>query len=295
DVLEVVKWFNNHGKALDRLCTQQMMIFTVVLRLLLPVMTCWTIHYCCLWQVKKLERSFTACVVMHEEVLKFCAGRKEEQIAAAEFVFAMCNQPSSWINIGRIDQHLEPLAIAVNVLQAPDCRRDTVLLTLANLFRIFSNLGLEDTIVKKTIAYDSSGIFNPYLCARCFKRDVLPANKMLHLVQHAFQRLLGQDATGDMNVLNVFLTCLGNTTMKLAIFPATQSDFIPQKKTVDLIWIWRQLEGKSCTGRSGFINLAIRILSILPNSVGAERVFSVFGLTHTKHCNSLKLQKVHDT
>jgi hypothetical protein len=72
------------------------------------------------------------------------------------------------------------------------------------------------------------------------------------------------------------------------------ADFIPQKKTVDLVWIWKQLEGESCTGRSGFIKLAIRILAILPNSAGAERVFSVFGLTHTKHRNRLEPQKVHD-
>jgi hypothetical protein len=46
DALEVVKWFNNHGKALDLLRAQQSMIFAAVLRPLLPVVTRWTIHYC---------------------------------------------------------------------------------------------------------------------------------------------------------------------------------------------------------------------------------------------------------
>ncbi|KAJ7484268.1 ribonuclease H-like domain-containing protein, partial [Mycena latifolia] len=306
DVLEVVKWFNNHGKALDLLRVQQMLIFTVVLRLLLPVVTRWTIHYCCLRRVKKLERSFRACVVTHEEVLKFCAGRKEEQIAAAEFVIATCNRPSFWINIGRIVQHLEPLAIAANVLQAPDCRLDTVLLTLANLLeRRWGKTDQELMIL--------GVFFNPYLRARCFKRDVLPANKIFHLVRRAFQRLLGQDATGDMNFLNVFREYydeagdFSSDSMWLdghaafykqaassSLFLLLSADFIPQKKTVDLVWIWRQLKGESCTGRSGFIKLAIRILSILPNSAGAEHVFSMFGLTHTKHRNRLEPQKVHD-
>ncbi|KAJ7454143.1 ribonuclease H-like domain-containing protein [Mycena latifolia] len=289
DALEVVKWFNNYGKALDLLRAQQMLIFTVVLRLLLPVVTRWTIHYCCLQRAKKLERSFRACVVTHEEVLKFCAGRKEEQIAAAEFVIATCNRPSFWINIGRIIQHLELLAIAANVLQAPDCRLDTVLLTLANLFRIFSNLNQELMIL--------AVFFNPYLRAPCFKYDVLPANKIFHLVRHAFQRLLGQDATGDMNFLNAFREYYDRQGWRFShssLFLLLSADFIPQKKTVNLVWIWRQLEGESCTGRSGFIKLVIRILSILPNSAGAERVFSVFGLTHTKHHNRLEPQKVHD-
>ncbi|KAJ7690886.1 hypothetical protein B0H17DRAFT_1134153 [Mycena rosella] len=34
--------------------------------------------------------------------------------------------------------------------------------------------------------------------------------------------------------------------------------------------------------------------SILPNSAGPERAFSVFGLTHTRHRNRLEPQKVHD-
>jgi hypothetical protein len=95
-----------------------------------------------------------------------------------------------------IVKHLEPLAIAANVLQAPDCRLDTVLLTLANLFRIFHNLDIEDAIVKKTMHASLERrwgktdqelmilavFFNPYLRAHCFKRDVLPANKIFHLV-----------------------------------------------------------------------------------------------------------------
>jgi hypothetical protein len=52
--LEVVKWFNGHGKALDLLRAQQMLIFLSILRLMLPAVTRWTIHYCCLRQIKKV-------------------------------------------------------------------------------------------------------------------------------------------------------------------------------------------------------------------------------------------------
>ncbi|KAJ7874609.1 ribonuclease H-like domain-containing protein, partial [Mycena leptocephala] len=136
--LEVVKWFNGHGKALDLLHAQQMLLFLSILRLILPAVTRWTIHYCCLRRIKKVERAIRACVVTHGETLRLCAGNKPEQIAAAEHIIDTCNRNSFWKNIGRIVNHLEPLAIASNILQSPNCRLDTVLLTLANLFRIFN-------------------------------------------------------------------------------------------------------------------------------------------------------------
>ncbi|KAJ7622690.1 hypothetical protein B0H17DRAFT_1151614 [Mycena rosella] len=51
--------------------------------------------------------------------------------------------------------------------------------------------------------------------------------------------------------------------------------------------------GPGLTGRGGFIKLAIRILSMVPNSAGPERVFSIYGITHTKHRNRLNPLKVH--
>jgi hypothetical protein len=50
-----------------------------------------------------------------------------------------------------IANHLEPSAIAFNILQAPYCRLDMVLLTLGNLYRIFQNLPALDRQVTTTI------------------------------------------------------------------------------------------------------------------------------------------------
>ncbi|KAJ7770862.1 hypothetical protein DFH07DRAFT_735223 [Mycena maculata] len=100
-VLEVVKWFNNHGKALDLLRAQQKIIFLVVLHLILPVITRWTAHYCSLQCLKKVERAIWACVVTHEDTLRVCAGRKPEQIAAAEVIIETCKQNGFWKNITR--------------------------------------------------------------------------------------------------------------------------------------------------------------------------------------------------
>ncbi|KAJ7135463.1 ribonuclease H-like domain-containing protein [Mycena crocata] len=297
----VVKWFNNHGKALDLLRAQQMAILLVVLALILPDITRWTVHYCCLRRVKKLERPIRACVIMHEEILRVCAGTKDEQILAAEEVIRICKRDSFWTNIARVANHLEPLAIASNILQSPHCRLDTVLLTLANLFRMFNNLAVSDVIVKRALHASLEqrwgktdqqlmilGVFfNPYLRARCFNRDALSPNA----------RLLGQTAAGDIEFLNTFCAYYdetGDFSAESMWLDGYAQSYKEAKQPIDLVCIWKQFAGTTQTGRSGFIHLAIRILSILPNSAGPERVFSVFGITHTKHRNRLEPQKVHD-
>ena len=50
------------------------------------------------------------------------------------------------IFLKRTCSHLEPLAIAANITQASNTRLYHVLTTLGNLYRIFSNLGLEDDV-----------------------------------------------------------------------------------------------------------------------------------------------------
>jgi hypothetical protein len=67
-----------------------------------------------------------------------------------------------------------------------------------------------------------------------------------------------------------------------------------QNQSVDVTAIWKRMDsGPELTGRGGFAKLAIRILSIVPNSAGPERIFSTYGITHTKHRNRLNPQKVH--
>jgi len=47
------------------------------------------------------------------------------------------------------------------------------------------------------------------------------------------------------------------------------------------------------TGRNSLVKLAMRIFAIVANSAGCERVFSEFGITHTKRRNKLNPKKVH--
>ncbi|KIK95260.1 hypothetical protein PAXRUDRAFT_73735, partial [Paxillus rubicundulus Ve08.2h10] len=46
-------------------------------------------------------------------------------------------------------------------------------------------------------------------------------------------------------------------------------------------------------GISGLIHLALALLSVTPNSVATEHIFSQFGIIHSCLCNCLSSEKVH--
>lgn len=68
------------------------------------------------------------------------------------------------------------------------------------------------------------------------------------------------------------------------------------KHDIDVIMVWKgQTRQTSSRGSGALVALAIRILSIVPNSASTECLFSAFGTTHTKRRNRLSPQKVHLT
>lgn len=58
--------------------------------------------------------------------------------------------------------------------------------------------------------------------------------------------------------------------------------------------IWSRLDKDVDHGRNAIVKLAIHIFSVVANSAGCERVFSNFGVTHTKRRNKLDPKKVHN-
>jgi hypothetical protein len=64
---------------------------------------------------------------------------------------------------------------------------------------------------------------------------------------------------------------------------------------VDLVEVWHGIDNGKTSGRNSLVKFAIHMLSIVVNSAGCERVFSRFGITHTKHRSRLSLEKVQKT
>ncbi|KAJ7495202.1 ribonuclease H-like domain-containing protein [Mycena latifolia] len=288
--IEVIKWFNHHGTALDLLRAQQQMSFGHFLALILPIITRWVSQYCSLRRLKKLERAIRACVITQEQTLRLCAGRKQEQIDAAERVIGIVKDDGFWRNIERIASNLEPLAIASNLLQAPTCRLDTVLLCLGNLYRLF-DANQDDVLMILAV------FFNPYIRSRAFSPRALPPMTIYHLLRRAYTRFYGLDASTDIEFMTTFHSYCDNAdyfSSESMWLNGFRTMYETANKPVDVIAIWRRMDtGPVLTGRGGFVKLAIRILSMVPNSAGPERAFSIFGITHTKHRNRLDPMKVH--
>jgi hypothetical protein len=117
--------------------------------------------------------------------------------------------------VPRVKTILEPLAIAANITQAPHTRLDHVLLTLGNLFRIYSNPELDNTIrnailaslEKRWKAADQDvfivAIFlNPYIRGRCFNRAAITEANLYNIIARVFERIFLQKA--DINMLKAF-------------------------------------------------------------------------------------------
>jgi hypothetical protein len=100
--LEVVKWFNNHGAALELLCQEQILTFSGNFwALILPVITRWTAHYLAVTRLFKLKQPLQLCWTRNEDRLIVCAGAKEELKEKAWQIQGIVSDQSFWYRLGR--------------------------------------------------------------------------------------------------------------------------------------------------------------------------------------------------
>lgn len=100
--LDVVKWFNNHGTALELLRQEQVLTFEgLSWALILPVITRWTAHYLALSRVLKVKQPLQICWTRNEDKLITCAGTKEELQQKARQIRDIVRDEGFWYRIGR--------------------------------------------------------------------------------------------------------------------------------------------------------------------------------------------------
>lgn len=66
-----------------------------------------------------------------------------------------------------------------------------------------------------------------------------------------------------------------------------------QKAPLDLQLIWARVDSGEVEGRNGLVKLAIHIFTVVANSAGCERVFSSFGISHSKLRNKIDSKRGH--
>ncbi|GLB45662.1 hypothetical protein LshimejAT787_2500540 [Lyophyllum shimeji] len=87
--IEVIKWFNNHSRALGKLKDVQRQKFQKVWCLILPVLTRWTSHYLAIRRLLELEIAFKQLLLDDKDDVLLCAGDKREAKDKAEEVIGI--------------------------------------------------------------------------------------------------------------------------------------------------------------------------------------------------------------
>ncbi|TEB37768.1 hypothetical protein FA13DRAFT_1867560, partial [Coprinellus micaceus] len=217
-----------------------------------------------------------------------------------------------------ITEHLEPLAIASNIFQAPTCRLDHVLLTLGSIFSFFQNLpdepgneAVKDAMEKsierqwgKTHQelFILATFFNPYIRSRFFNADYLSLMVLFHITKRAVRKLTGQSLANEPAFFVAFRDYYNSTgmfspaSMWLTGFQNMFSQPDQETNTVNILQVWETFRSQNPGwGHGAFIALVVWLHSMVPNSASTESLFSMFGTTHTKRRNRLSPQKVHNS
>ncbi|KIM61543.1 hypothetical protein SCLCIDRAFT_70236, partial [Scleroderma citrinum Foug A] len=220
--------------------------------------------------------------------------------------------------VNRVKRHLEPLAIAANATQSNCARLDVVLVTLVILYHKFCDSTLDPSIcdaARKSLEkrwkkadqdiFLLAVILNPYLRVSCFSERSPYRNfsNVWRLCQKVFLRLYATEPNLEFrSTLQEYVSEIGGwSALDMGLDQYTEQAK-REDQNVNLIHIWWNMDQiriglhdmRSLTnnGRSGFIRLAIHILSIVPNSAATERLFSQFGIIHLKLRNRLSVEKV---
>ncbi|GJE84312.1 hypothetical protein PsYK624_003880 [Phanerochaete sordida] len=314
--VEIVKWFNAHGAALD-LHREAQKIHDPLhdpLALLLPVITRWTAHFQSVSRLLRLSIPTRSCSVTRRDKLLTSAGRTAEAKGKAQEVLRIVDDPDFWVRLTRVKTYLEPLAIAANVTQASHTRLDHVLITLGKLFHAFSDPKIDPAVSAKVHGsmerrwsradqdlYILAVFFNPYIRSSCFATEYLPSATLIDIAHRAFKRFFGcEPDAGFRSALVDYIRRRAEFTDQGMGLEGARAEAECNGDDIDVVSIWELMDKSNdatqvSRGRNGVVRLAVRILSAIVNAGGCERTFSAFGVIHTKLRNHLAPDKVHKT
>ncbi|KAI0308727.1 ribonuclease H-like domain-containing protein, partial [Amylostereum chailletii] len=312
EALEVVKWFNNHGRALGILQEYEVTYIGKALCLILPVITRWTSYYLSVRRLLELENMIICAVCDREAELVASVGSKKALQDKAKKIMATLCFLSSVLSFlthrmhTRIRQHLEPLAVAANIIQGDNARLDVVLVAILSLYSEFSQAGDRGAPILKSISKRWSDtdqevfllalILNPYIRQTAFKAGSTFASNSTcwMLFRRVYKRMLQRDPPkGTRKVFIDYLCQAGwfsDTAMDLSGWEE-EAETAP----INLLSIWHDLDNKTdpfVDPVNAVVTIALRTLSIVPNSAAIERLFSGIGSIHSKLRNRLDAERV---
>ena len=97
--LNVIKWMNNHSRALGLFRQEQLCTYQKTLALILSVITQWTAHYLSLRRLLTVEKALKAAWIKHSDTMIASVGSKSDDIAKARAVQKVIEDPEFWYHI----------------------------------------------------------------------------------------------------------------------------------------------------------------------------------------------------
>ncbi|KAJ3824934.1 ribonuclease H-like domain-containing protein [Lentinula raphanica] len=279
------------------------------------VLTRWTAHYLAFVRLielreKLLELVYRDAAQPDEKKRIMKTGNAQAQKKAVEMISLIKNE-AFWEALSSIVTHLEPLAIAANVIQAAHCRLDQVLLTFGYLFYFYSTMRVNDTRGRDAIissiearwkkcdqeVFIAAVILNPIYRNQAFSS--IPAFNNAG-IQDLMVRLWNRIFPDERIILDEFSNHLDDYLYGQGTFVNLQNridlelgNAMSNHRSPDPAQIFKGFTYPGMPGTQ-FIRLALRILGISANSASCERLFSVFGNTLTKLRNRLGVQTLTD-
>ncbi|KAB5588959.1 HAT family dimerization protein [Ceratobasidium theobromae] len=306
---KIIKWFNNHSFALGMLRQCQEIEYGRTFALIAAVLTRWTTHYCSVARLLEVVNALIICVMRHEATLLESAGpaNSEGQKAAKE-VFAFVKDLKFWEGVTRMKTLLQPLAVAANITQASDTRLDHVVVTMGNLYDIFSKEEIPEharTVILESLekrwaksdqdAFIAAIYFNPFYKHHLFNPEELALRPLglYSMLKRLFARVFPDEILHLGNFLNsneLYASGKGVFSDEHMYLQELQEQSGTDNAHITLLHIWGNLAAAGPkSGVQQFAQLAECILSIVPNSAGCERLFSQMGIAHTKLRNRLTM------
>lgn len=95
----VVKWFNNHSRALGLLQKEQKARNDKVRALIIPCATRWTSHYLSAKRLAELRVIFQTCALTQQQELLEAAGKKPAQKETATEILEIIRDYAFWDNL----------------------------------------------------------------------------------------------------------------------------------------------------------------------------------------------------
>lgn len=99
NALLVVKWMNNHSRALGIFRREQQQTYNKVLSLILPVITRWTAHFLSLHRLLEVEVPMKASWMKYSQEMIQCAGPKADVQQKARDIQAIIEDPQFWKSV----------------------------------------------------------------------------------------------------------------------------------------------------------------------------------------------------